>query len=88
MSSLTSLKFTDGHNIVNEGDSGDLFFLIVEGKVVWTQEGREVRRMERGDFFGEQALLYNSPRTATVTAEGEVRWVALSRENLAKVLGS
>jgi CRP-like cAMP-binding protein len=43
--------------------------------------------MKRGDFFGEQALLYNSPRTATVVAQDEVVCVALARESLTKALG-
>jgi cGMP-dependent protein kinase len=44
--------------------------------------------MHKGDFFGEQALLYNVPRTATITAVGDVKCVAISRENLNRVLGS
>jgi CRP-like cAMP-binding protein len=46
-----------------------------------------VRRLQRGDFFGELALLYNSPRTATVAAIGEVKCVTLGRKDLQHLLG-
>lgn len=70
---MTSYKFESGERIVNEGDPGDLFFLIKDGEVSCTQKGTEIRRLGKGDFFGEMALLYDSPRTATVTAIGEVK---------------
>lgn len=87
-SSLTELHFTAGQKIVKEGDPGDLFFLIKEGKVICTQEGREVRRLGAGEFFGEQALLYDSLRTATVTALENCRCLAIGRDLLQQGLGN
>ena len=86
--SLSTLKFRDQEKIVNEGDPGDLFYIIKEGNVVCLQGGREIRGMTRGDFFGEQALLYNSVRTASIVAVGDVKCVALGRDRLTKVLGT
>jgi len=43
--------------------------------------------MGRGEFFGEQALIYECKRTATITSFGEVTCLSLSRDNLFKVLG-
>jgi cAMP-dependent protein kinase regulator len=80
VSALTTHSFKNGQRIVNEGDPGDLFYLIKEGTVVCSKRGSEIRRLGRGDFFGEIALLYNSPRTATVTALGEVKCVSLGRD--------
>ncbi|OMJ84878.1 hypothetical protein SteCoe_13936 [Stentor coeruleus] len=88
VSTLTSLKFQSGQKIVNEGDPGDLLYIIKEGSVVCTQKGMEKRRLTKGDFFGEQALLYGSTRTATVTAMDEVVCVCLNREELATTLGA
>jgi len=65
---LTLQKFENGEAIIREGDAGDLFYLIKEGDVVASVEGKEIRRMGKGNFFGEQALLYDAGRTATVTA--------------------
>ena len=44
--------------------------------------------MEKGEYFGEQSMLYDCNRTATVTAAApEVDWVTLSRSELNKALG-
>ena len=85
---LTSLKFEAGQKIVIEGDPGELLFIIKEGNVVCTQNGKEIRKMTKGDYFGEQALLYGSARTATVMAVEETICVALNREELAGCLGA
>jgi cGMP-dependent protein kinase len=86
--SLATLKFAPGEKIVKEGDPGDLFYIIKDGNVSCTKEGREIRTMTRGDFFGEQALLYHSPRTATIAALDDVKCVAIGRERLTRVLGN
>lgn len=86
--SLSSLKFRQGERIVKEGDPGDLFYIISEGRVLCTQGGETIREMEKGDFFGEQALLYNCMRTATITAITEVKCMAIGRNKLNTALGS
>lgn len=88
VASLSTLKFAPGEKIVNEGDPGDLFYIIKEGSVTCTKDDIEIRTLSKGEYFGEQALLYNSPRTATVSAIDEVKCVAIGRERLTKVLGS
>lgn len=88
VASLSTLKFTPGEKIVNEGDPGDLFYIIKEGSVTCTKEDIKIRTLSKGEYFGEQALLYNSPRTATVSAIDEAKCVAIGRERLTKVLGS
>lgn len=71
-----------------EGEPGDLFYLIKEGIVSCSVKGVEIRKMEKGDYFGEQALLYNTTRTATVTAVDNVRVLSIGREQLREVLGT
>lgn len=44
--------------------------------------------MYKGDFFGEQALLYNCQRTATISAITDVECLSLSRYALDEVLGN
>ena len=87
VSSLSTLKFREGERIVKEGDPGDLFYMISEGKVLCSQAGVPVREMCRGDFFGEQALLYHTMRTATITALANVKCVAIGRNKLTSALG-
>lgn len=44
--------------------------------------------MTKGDYFGEIALLYNSRRTATITALGDVKVISIGRQALIEILGS
>jgi CRP-like cAMP-binding protein len=41
-----------------------------------------LRTMEKGEFFGEQALLYHTTRTATIIADGEVQCLTISAKAL------
>ena len=89
LNALATHKFAVGHRIVNEGDPGDLFYIIKDGVVSCTKGGVEIRRLAKGEFFGEQALLYGSTRTATVTAVGgDVKCLSVGRADLVQVLGS
>ncbi|CAG9332054.1 PKG_37 [Blepharisma stoltei] len=84
---MVSQDFEAGQKIVSEGDPGDLFYVIKDGVVSCTVKGNEIRQLGKGDFFGEQALLYNTTRTATVTAISKVSIFSLGREDLTRVLG-
>ena len=85
---VISQRYPSGKKIVVEGEKGDLFYLIKEGTVSCSAMDVEIRKMEKGDYFGEQALLYNTLRTATVTAIDNVRVLSIGREQLREVLGS
>ena len=76
---LKSYEFKAGDYIINQGDSGNEFFMIIEGEAVATksmngQPPEEVMQYKEGDYFGELALLKNEPRAANVIAK--VRRVA------------
>ncbi len=61
-------RFEAGEVVLRQGELGDSFYVIAEGAVVVTQDGRELRTMQQGQAFGEVALLDAVPRTATVTS--------------------
>jgi cGMP-dependent protein kinase len=85
---LTIFNYRSGVKIVNEGDPGDLLYIIKEGSVNCTQQGKVIRRMEKGDYFGDQALLYGSARTASVVALEDVVCLGLSSEELSRCFGT
>lgn len=58
-----------GHVICHEGGTGLGMHVVLDGKVRVEIAGRTRRRMGRGAFFGEIALLDKGPRTATVISE-------------------
>ena len=82
--------FYDGEAIVTEGEPGHAMYAIAEGKVsvvrtVDGQPARKVAQMNEGDFFGEMALLSDSPRLATVVADGPVIVLEFARAALEKL---
>lgn len=62
------LDYAAGATLVREGDPGDRFIVLVEGRARVEQDGRPIRELGRGDFLGEIALLDGRSRTATVIA--------------------
>jgi CRP-like cAMP-binding protein len=76
----TEQSVADGEAIVVEGDPGDAFYLLVEGRVDVTSHGEPIRRLGAGDFIGEIALVDGRARTATATAVGPVRALVVRRD--------
>ncbi len=66
-----------GRPLLREGEVGDRFYVIDEGHAEVSQAGRTVRTIGPGAYVGEIALLRGVPRTASVTALGELHAFAL-----------
>ncbi|MDH3403436.1 MAG: cyclic nucleotide-binding domain-containing protein [Acidobacteriota bacterium] len=79
-------RFLGGEVIFREGDPGDVMFVVLEGRVMISKRipgaGEEALAfLERGDYFGEMALIDQQPRSAAATAhEGEAVVLAIARE--------
>ena len=70
------LTFKGGQSLFHQGDAGDAAYIIVDGAadvIVDTPDGPlKVATLNRNDIVGEIAILCDVPRTATVTASGEL----------------
>jgi len=62
------LDLRAGKVLIQEGERGREFFVIVSGEVEVRRKGRKLATLGPGSFVGEMALLSKIPRTATVTA--------------------
>jgi putative ABC transport system ATP-binding protein len=80
---LVAERYATGTDVVRQGDEGDKFYIIKEGKaeVFIGEDGsvRRVRVLARGDSFGELALMSDQPRTATVRAIEDLELYALDK---------
>jgi hypothetical protein len=65
--------FAAGDVVMRKGEVGEEYVLIADGEVEVSDEDRHLRRCVAGEGIGEIALLRRVPRTATVTALGNVR---------------
>jgi CRP-like cAMP-binding protein len=72
------LDVPEGTVLCQEGARGHEFFVIIDGEAKVTQNGRRIRTVGPGEFFGEIALLERVNRTATVTASTPLRFFVIS----------
>jgi len=72
--SFTERAFPADTVVVKQGDERGIgFFVITEGNARVSVDGRELDVLGPGDHFGEIALIGDRVRTATVTAETDLR---------------
>ena len=80
-------KFNKGDVIIQEGTSGNTFYLISKGKVAITKEGKTLRVLESGECIGEKSLLSNdSLRTASAIAEEKVICYVIEKKEFDMIL--
>jgi CRP/FNR family cyclic AMP-dependent transcriptional regulator len=67
-----------GRELIREGERGREFFVLLDGSADVQVEGRRRSAMNAGDFFGEIALVADTPRTATVKTTAPVRALVIT----------
>ena len=75
-----------GQVLCREGQTGEEFFVLMEGEVEITRHGKTIETRGGGDFFGEIALVEGVPRTATVIAKTPLRLFVLTRRDFLALL--
>lgn len=79
--------------LCTEGAIESTFYIILDGSVEVTklmteQKSRVMKRLGKGDFFGEMALIHNAPRTATVTTLSSVKVLEIRKDDFNRLLES
>jgi CRP/FNR family transcriptional regulator, cyclic AMP receptor protein len=80
------VTFDEREAVVEEGQPGGTFYIVLEGQAKVVRGGRTVGRLQPGDFFGEISLLDGGPRTATVVAETPVSAIRIFKRSFDKVV--
>ena len=87
-SHLELLALHEGAQIVSQGQAGDAFYVLLEGRAVVRRNGRKVGELGAGDYFGELAVLDPAPRNADVVALTDVEVARLDAGSFRKMLRS
>nr|XP_046148088.1 cGMP-dependent protein kinase 1-like isoform X3 [Oncorhynchus gorbuscha]XP_046148089.1 cGMP-dependent protein kinase 1-like isoform X3 [Oncorhynchus gorbuscha]XP_046148090.1 cGMP-dependent protein kinase 1-like isoform X3 [Oncorhynchus gorbuscha]XP_046148091.1 cGMP-dependent protein kinase 1-like isoform X3 [Oncorhynchus gorbuscha]XP_046148093.1 cGMP-dependent protein kinase 1-like isoform X3 [Oncorhynchus gorbuscha]XP_046148094.1 cGMP-dependent protein kinase 1-like isoform X3 [Oncorhynchu len=82
--SMEEVKYQNNDVIVREGAEGNTFYIILKGEVKVTKklngQEKQIRKMGKGEHFGELALIREILRTATCTAVGPVTCISIDKE--------
>jgi CRP-like cAMP-binding protein len=79
--------FAAGTTIIRQGEAGDAFYVLLDGRAVVRRNGRKVGELHAGDYFGELALLDPAPRNADVVAVSpSVTLAILSQQSFRSVM--
>ncbi|XP_060688143.1 cGMP-dependent protein kinase 2 isoform X2 [Hemiscyllium ocellatum] len=87
--------YDKGDYIIREGEEGSTFFILANGKVKVTQsteyhiEPQLIKVLQRGDYFGEKALISDDVRSANIIAdENYVECLVIDRETFNQTVGT
>ena len=89
---LQQINVKNGEVIVKQGDEGDFFYIITRGSCVVTREtplnkeGIRLAELSVGDTFGEEALISESKRNATVVMSSDGALMRLAKDDFQKLL--
>jgi len=78
---LVPLRLEPGTVVVREGDPGERFYIVAEGTVEVSENGKAISELSAGGYFGEIALIRDVARTATVTTKSQTVLYALDRDD-------
>ncbi len=89
---LKQVKFSANDTVVAQGESGDYFYVLSSGKAIVTRttpakpEGVTLGELSPGDFFGEDALISDHPRSASVQMVEDGSLMRLSKSDFISLI--
>jgi len=79
-------RYAKGEIVVKEGDEGESMYIIVEGSASVVKGGSFITKLEKGNFFGEMALLTGERRSATVLADSGLLVLKIGKDEFRNIL--
>ncbi|GAA6228502.1 cGMP-dependent protein kinase 1-like isoform X2 [Lates japonicus] len=86
MDCMHPTSLAKGCCVIQEGDDGSTVYVLEEGMVEVTKQGKKLCTIGPGKVFGELAILYNCTRTATVTALTDIKLWAIDRQGFQTIM--
>lgn len=89
---LQQVNYKEGDVVIKQGQEGDYFYVITRGRCSVTREtplnkeGIKLAELEVGDTFGEEALISDAKRNATVTMDTDGCLMRLGKDDFKKLL--
>ena len=89
---MQQINYKSGDIILKQGAEGDYFYVLTRGSAVVTREtplskeGIKLAELHVGDTFGEEALISDAKRNATVTMTSDGAVMRLGKEDFKKLL--
>jgi CRP/FNR family transcriptional regulator, cyclic AMP receptor protein len=80
------VKVEEGRVLAQQEKKGWEFIFIVDGKARVEKDGKIIRQLSEGDFFGEISLIDGEPRTATVTADTDMTLLIVNKTSFDHLL--
>ncbi|MCQ2816280.1 MAG: cyclic nucleotide-binding serine/threonine-protein kinase [archaeon] len=80
--------YENEQKIIKEGEIGVTLYIVKSGKVDIFAKGKYIRTLGEKEYFGERALFYNEPRSATAVAKGTVELFQINQEDFMSVIES
>jgi len=88
LKSAVQKTVSPGDKLVQEGQGGVGFYLILEGKAEVIKDGTKLAELGTGDFFGELAMIDGQLRTADVVAVTETKCWILSQWAMKSIIAN
>jgi CRP-like cAMP-binding protein len=89
---MQRVPYLAGDVIIKQGDEGDYFYVIVKGQCVVTREtplnrdGIKLAELSVGDTFGEEALIAEAKRNATITMHTDGVLMRLAKDDFRELM--
>ena len=86
--------FEKGKTVIKQNEKGDKFYILDEGEcyasIIFShnEEPIKVKEYQKGDYFGERALIKNEPRAATIVTKSNCKFLVLDRFAFKRLLGN